>query len=151
MCNNYCICFKYCNYENGLNPGVTYLDWKRSYGWLESWEGVLLVTNVSTTARKPFFRVNWAKLPLRNPKNFLFYDFQSLWKVMATYPLISVFVYIFLFAGYEPSTERIFHQLLPQYISDRAPVERSFKSGGICQGTTSGLSLCWIRLLGWTR
>ena len=35
--------------KNGLNPGVTYLDWKRSSGWLESWEGLLLVTGVSTT------------------------------------------------------------------------------------------------------
>ena len=25
-----------------LDPGVTYLDWKRSSGWLESWEGLLL-------------------------------------------------------------------------------------------------------------
>ena len=26
-----------------------YLDWKRSSGWLESWEGLLSVTDVSTT------------------------------------------------------------------------------------------------------
>ena len=25
-----------------MNPGVTYLDWKQSSGWLESWEGLLL-------------------------------------------------------------------------------------------------------------
>ena len=27
----------------------SYLDWKRSPGWLESWEGLLLLTDVSTT------------------------------------------------------------------------------------------------------
>ena len=30
---------KYLSYKkNGLNPGVTYLDWKRSSGWLEESE-----------------------------------------------------------------------------------------------------------------
>ena len=28
---------------------LMYLDWKRSYGWLKPWEGLLLVTDVSTT------------------------------------------------------------------------------------------------------
>ena len=28
-----------------------FLDWKRSSGWLESWEGLLLLTDVSTTCR----------------------------------------------------------------------------------------------------
>ena len=45
--------------ENGLNPGVTYLDWKRSSGWSESWEGLLLVTDVSTTCAEAIFRVKW--------------------------------------------------------------------------------------------
>ena len=34
-----------------------YRDWKRSSGWLESWEGLLLVTDVSTTCAEAIFRV----------------------------------------------------------------------------------------------
>ena len=33
------------------------LDWKRSSGWLESWEGLLLVTDLSTTYAEAIFRV----------------------------------------------------------------------------------------------
>ena len=35
--------------ENGLNPGVTYLDWKRSSGWLESWWRHMLPTATLST------------------------------------------------------------------------------------------------------
>ena len=35
------------------------LNWKRSSGWLESWEGLLLVTDVSTTCAEAIFRVKW--------------------------------------------------------------------------------------------
>ena len=79
-----------------MNPGVTYLDWNRSSGWLESWKGLLLVTDVSTTCAQAISRVNWLRLPLRNQKNFLFYDFIVI--VIGhcyVYPLISVFVYIY--------------------------------------------------------
>ena len=38
---------------------ITYLDWKRSSGWLESWEGLLLETDVSTTCAEAIFRVKW--------------------------------------------------------------------------------------------
>ena len=40
----------------GLNPGVTDLDWKRSSGWLESWEGFLLVTDISTACEGVSFQ-----------------------------------------------------------------------------------------------
>ena len=33
------------------------LDWKRSSGWLESWEGLLFATDVSTTCAAVIFRV----------------------------------------------------------------------------------------------
>ena len=36
-----------------------YFDWKRSSGWLESWEGLLLVTDISTTCLEVIFRVKW--------------------------------------------------------------------------------------------
>ena len=36
-----------------------YLDWKRSFEWLESWEGLLLVTDFSTTCAEAIFRVKW--------------------------------------------------------------------------------------------
>ena len=35
------------------------LDWKRSSGWLVSCEGLLLVTDVSTTCAEAIFRVKW--------------------------------------------------------------------------------------------
>ena len=38
---------------------LNYLDWKRSSGWLESWEGLLLVTDVSTTCAEAILRVKW--------------------------------------------------------------------------------------------
>ena len=38
---------------------LTYRDWKRSSGWLESWEGLLFVTDVSTTCAEALFRVKW--------------------------------------------------------------------------------------------
>ena len=41
------------------NGKETYRDWKRSSGWLESWEGLLLVTDVSTTCAEAIFRVKW--------------------------------------------------------------------------------------------
>ena len=50
----------YLSWENGLNPGITHLDWKRSSGWLESWKGLLSsVTDVSTTCAVAIFRVKW--------------------------------------------------------------------------------------------
>ena len=42
-----------------LRTRVSYRDWKRSSGWLESWEGLLLVTDVSTTCAEAIFRVKW--------------------------------------------------------------------------------------------
>ena len=44
-----------------------YLDWKRSSGWLESWEGLLFMSNVLTTCAEAIFRVKtlkWRWLPL---------------------------------------------------------------------------------------
>ena len=55
------------------------LDWKRSSGWLESWEGLLLVTNVSTTCAEAIFRVKW--LPHRLSKR------QSLTTVLLRTPI----------------------------------------------------------------
>ena len=50
----------YLSWGNGLNPGITHLDWKRSSGWLESWKGLLSsVTDVSTTCAVAIFRVKW--------------------------------------------------------------------------------------------
>ena len=44
-----------------MNPGITYLDWKRSSGWLDCWEGLLFVTDVSTTDRVVFGKyVMWS-------------------------------------------------------------------------------------------
>ena len=40
-----------------MNPGVTYLNWKRSSGWLESWQGLLFVTDISTNCAETIFRV----------------------------------------------------------------------------------------------
>ena len=37
----------------------SYLDWKWSSVLLESWEGLLLVTDVSTTCAEAIFRVSW--------------------------------------------------------------------------------------------
>ena len=51
-----CLSFSF-YWENGLNPGVAYLDWKRSSGWLESWEGLLLANDVSTTCTEAIFKV----------------------------------------------------------------------------------------------
>ena len=39
-----------------------YLGWKWSSGWLHSWEGLLLATDVSTTTREAIFRVKWSIL-----------------------------------------------------------------------------------------
>ena len=50
-------------YENGFNLGETYLDWKRSFGWLESWEGLLFATDVSTQ------NINKFCLEMYNRKN----------------------------------------------------------------------------------
>ena len=50
-------------YENDLNPGVTYLDWKRSSGWLEFWEGLLFATDILTTCAEAIFRVLTLKKP----------------------------------------------------------------------------------------
>ena len=36
-----------------------YLDWKRSSGWLEAWEGLLLVTDILRTCAEAIFRVTW--------------------------------------------------------------------------------------------
>ena len=35
------------------------MDWKWSSGWLESWEGLLLATDVSTTGTEAIFRVKF--------------------------------------------------------------------------------------------
>ena len=45
--------------ENCLNPGLTYLDWIWSYGWKESFEGVLVVTRVSTSWAEVISRIKW--------------------------------------------------------------------------------------------
>ena len=37
----------------------SYLDWKRSSGWFESWKGLLLMTDVSTTSAEAILRVMW--------------------------------------------------------------------------------------------
>ena len=51
---------KYDNLEAyGLNPGLIYLDWNRSSGWLESWEGLLFANDFSTTCVEAIFRVKW--------------------------------------------------------------------------------------------
>ena len=54
------ICVKGDKMKRGNNPIrlllETYLDWKRSSGWLESWERLLLVTDVSTTCAEAIFR-----------------------------------------------------------------------------------------------
>jgi len=42
-----------------LNPVATYLDWKWSSGWLDSREGLLLVTDILTTCAEAVFRVKW--------------------------------------------------------------------------------------------
>ena len=42
-------------WENGLNPGEHTLDWKWSSGWLESWEGLLLATEVLATSAEAIF------------------------------------------------------------------------------------------------
>ena len=49
-------CISY-HFHNFKAHSFTYLDWKRSSGWLESWEGLLLVTDVSTTCSEAIFRV----------------------------------------------------------------------------------------------
>ena len=41
------------------NIWVSCLDWKRSSGWLESWEGLLFVTIVLTTHAEGIFRVKF--------------------------------------------------------------------------------------------
>ena len=51
--------------ENGLNPGVTYLDWKRSSWWLEFWIGLLFVTDVSTTYAEAIFKVKSSRYKYR--------------------------------------------------------------------------------------
>ena len=40
---------------------LTFLDWKISSGWLESWEGLLLVTDVSTTCAEAILRIFLSK------------------------------------------------------------------------------------------
>ena len=42
-----------------MNPGVTCLDWEKSSGQLESWEGLLLVTDDLTSCAEAIFRVKW--------------------------------------------------------------------------------------------
>ena len=37
------MCHAFWYIRNGLNQGVTHLDWKRSSGWLESWRGLHVV------------------------------------------------------------------------------------------------------------
>ena len=59
-----------------MNPAVTYLDWKWSSGWLESWEESLLTTDISTIWAEAIFRLDWRWLPQRvskrqSPKTFL--------------------------------------------------------------------------------
>ena len=43
--NQFCFLRQIKVLENGLNQGVTYLDWKRSSGWLESWEGLRVISD----------------------------------------------------------------------------------------------------------
>ena len=42
-----------------IETSQTFLDWKRSSGWSESWEGLLLAADVSTTCAEAIFRVKW--------------------------------------------------------------------------------------------
>jgi len=41
-----------------MRSSIIYLDWKRSSRWLESWERLLFVNDVSTTCAEAIFRVN---------------------------------------------------------------------------------------------
>ena len=45
--------------DNEIVSKFVYLDWKRSSGWLESWEGLLLVTDVSTSLYMAIIPVCW--------------------------------------------------------------------------------------------
>ena len=53
--------------ENGLNPGIAHLYWKLSSGLLESWEGLLLATDVSTTCAEAIIRLDSVKTMLKLP------------------------------------------------------------------------------------
>ena len=48
-----------------VHCSIVICDWKRSSGWLESWEGLLLVTDVSTTCAEAIFRVKYYHLTLK--------------------------------------------------------------------------------------
>ena len=67
--------------ENGLNPGIAHLYWKRSSGLLESWEGLLLATDVSSTCAEAIFRLDsiktMLKLPLFDLRFILLFFFQA--------------------------------------------------------------------------
>ena len=45
--------------ENVLDAGVTYVDGVWSFGLKESWEGLLVLTDVSTSRAEVIFRVKW--------------------------------------------------------------------------------------------
>ena len=49
----------FCSFCYLLLTVKTNLGWKRSSGWLESWEGLLLLTDVSTTCAEAIFEVKW--------------------------------------------------------------------------------------------
>ena len=49
--------------ENGLNLGVIYLDGIWLSGWKESWEGLLAVTDISTSWAEVVFNVKgWLEI-----------------------------------------------------------------------------------------
>ena len=54
--------------ENGFNQGVTYLYWKWSSGWLDSWQGLLFATDVCGTCAEAIFTWLWRWLPHRLSK-----------------------------------------------------------------------------------
>ena len=41
---------------DGLNPGVACFDWKRSAGWLESWEGLLFAKSTDSLDQLKIFK-----------------------------------------------------------------------------------------------
>ena len=90
-------CIQTWKQENGLNPGVTYLDWKWSSGWLESWEGLLLATDILTAYTEAILQSRFwrwllhrllkCQLPTRVLLRTPFTDdhFQSNWKMLANF------------------------------------------------------------------
>ena len=60
--------FKYLT--KGFQPRSNTPYWKWSSGWLESWEGLFLATDLSTTCAEAKFKVAWLSKQ-KSPKNVL--------------------------------------------------------------------------------